>query len=80
MYERRCRENNGSEAPKNHQVMDDTAQKMRFSIKDFLSKLRIWSHLIRKSSMENFIFWALEEKFDQREKENEGMGNESETD
>ena len=30
--------------------------------------------------MENFIFWALEEKFDQREKENEGMGNESETD
>ena len=39
-----------------------TAQKMKFSIKDFLSecdqirwKLRIWSHLLRKSLMENFI-------------------------
>ena len=36
---------------------------MIFSIKDFLSKcdqirrkLRIWSHLLKKSLMENFIF------------------------
>ena len=40
-----------------------TAQKMKFSIKDFFSKcdqtssfLRIWSHLLNKSLMENFIF------------------------
>ena len=40
-----------------------TAQKMRFSIKDFFSKydqirsfLRIWSYLLKKSLMENFIF------------------------
>ena len=40
-----------------------TAQKMKFSIKDFLSKcdqirrkLRIWLHLLKKSLMENFIF------------------------
>ena len=43
-----------------------TAQKMRFSIKDFFSKcdqicsfLRIWSHLLKKSLMENFIFCAV---------------------
>ena len=37
--------------------------KMEFSIKDFFSKydqirsfLRIWSHLLKKSLMENFIF------------------------
>ena len=43
-----------------------TAQKMKFSIKNFCSKcdqirrkLRIWSHLVKKSLMENFIFWAL---------------------
>ena len=42
---------------------DITAQKMKFSIKDFFSKcdqihrkLRIWSHLLKKSLMENFIF------------------------
>ena len=42
-----------------------TAQKMNFSIKDFFSKydqirsvLRIWSHLLKKSFMENFIFYA----------------------
>ena len=41
----------------------DTAQKMKFSIKDFFiecdqirRQLRIWSHLIKKSLMENFIF------------------------
>ena len=40
-----------------------TAQKMKFSITDFFSKcvqirnfLRIWSHLLKKSVMENFIF------------------------
>ena len=40
-----------------------TAQKMKFSTKDFLSKcdqirrkLRIWSHLLKKSLVENFIF------------------------
>ena len=40
-----------------------TARKMKFSIKDFFSKcdqirrkLRIWSHLLKKSLMENFIF------------------------
>ena len=43
-----------------------TTQKMRFSIKDFFSKcdqirrkLRIWSHLLEKSLMENFIFCAV---------------------
>ena len=42
-----------------------TAQKMKFSIMDFFSKcdqirsfLRIWSHLVKKSLMENFIFCA----------------------
>ena len=40
-----------------------TAQKMKLSVKDCLSKseqirifLRIWSHLLKKSLMENFIF------------------------
>ena len=44
----------------------DTAQTMKFSIKDFSSKcdqtrsfLRIWSHLLEKSLMENFIFCAV---------------------
>ena len=39
------------------------AQKMKFSVKDCLSKseqicnfLRIWSYLLKKSLMENFIF------------------------
>ena len=43
-----------------------TAQKLSFSIKDFFSKsdqilrkLRIWSHLLKKSLMEKFIFCAL---------------------
>ena len=42
-----------------------TSQKMKFSIKDFLSKcdqirsfLRIWSHLLKKSLMENFFFFC----------------------
>ena len=43
-----------------------TAQKMKFSIKDFsskcdqiLRKLQIWSHLLEKSLMEKFIFFAV---------------------
>ena len=46
----------------------DTAQKMKFSIKDYISKcdqirkeLRICSHLLKNSLTENFIFcivWA----------------------
>ena len=40
------------------------AQKVKFTIKDFFSKcdqirkkLRIWSHLLKKSLMENFVFF-----------------------
>ena len=43
-----------------------TAQKMKFSIKDFFSKcdqirsfLWIWSNWLKKSLMENFIFCAV---------------------
>ena len=43
-----------------------TTQKMELSMKDFLSKcdqissfLWIWSHLLKKSLMENFIFCAV---------------------
>ena len=43
-----------------------TAQKMKFSVKDFFNKcdqicsfLRIWSHLLKKPLMENFIFCAV---------------------
>ena len=43
-----------------------TTQKMKFSIKHFFSKydqirsfLRIWSHLLEKSLMQNFIFCAV---------------------
>ena len=43
-----------------------TPQNMKFSIKDFFSKchqirsfLRIWSHLLKNSLMENFIFCAV---------------------
>ena len=46
-------------------VESNTAQKMKFSIKDFLNKcdqicsfLRIWSHLLKKSLMENLISCA----------------------
>ena len=42
------------------------AQKMKFSITDFFNKcdqirsfLRIWSHLLEKFLMENFIFCAV---------------------
>ena len=43
-----------------------TAQKLKFSIKDFFSEydqihsfLPIWSHLLKKSLMKNFIFCAV---------------------
>ena len=43
-----------------------TSQKMKFSIKDFFCKcdeirsfLRIWSHLLKKSLKENFIFCSV---------------------
>ena len=43
-----------------------TARKIKFSIKDFFSKydqirrkMRIWSNLLKKSLMENFIFCAV---------------------
>ena len=39
-----------------------TPQKMKFSITDFFSKcdqIRIWSHLLKKSLMENFVFCAV---------------------
>ena len=46
----------------NH-LVPGTAKKMKFSIEDLSSKcdqisrkLRIWSHLMEKSLMENFIF------------------------
>ena len=46
--------------------ISDTAQKMKFSIKDFFSKsdqirrkLVIWSYLLKKPLMENFIFCAV---------------------
>ena len=46
-----------------------TSQKMKFSTKDFFNKcdqirsfLRIWSHLLRKSFMENFIFCTVNPK------------------
>ena len=46
-----------------------TAQKTKFSIKDFFSKcgqiyrkLRIWSHLLKKSLKENFIFCGVRTK------------------
>ena len=49
-----------------NQISGSTAQKMKFSIKDFLSKCdhirsfqRIWSHLMKNSLMENFIFCAV---------------------
>ena len=39
---------------------------MKFFIEDFFSKcnqirniLQIWSHLLKKSLMENFFFWAV---------------------
>ena len=46
--------------------MTHIAQKMKYSINDFFSKLGqirsflvIWSHLLRKTLMENYIFFVL---------------------
>ena len=43
-----------------------TTQKIKFSLTDFFSKcyqirrkLRIWSHLLKKSVMKSFIFCAI---------------------
>ena len=57
------------QAPGTNKVIDVTfvhCTKMKFFIKDFFSKcdqirrfLRIWSHLLKKSLMENFIFCAV---------------------
>ena len=51
------------------QLHGGTAQKMKFSISDFFSKLdqipmkpRILSHLLKKSVLENFIFCAVRTK------------------
>ena len=48
-------------------VQSNTAQKMKFSIKDFFNKcdqicsfLRIWSNLLKKSLMENLISFAVQ--------------------
>ena len=47
----------------NHSLKNEptfSAQKVKFSIKDFFSKkLRIWSHLLKKSLMKNFILCAM---------------------
>ena len=47
-------------------IIKYTAQEMKFSIKDFFSKcdqirsfLRIWSHLLKKFLIQNFIFCAV---------------------
>ena len=47
-------------------ILPHTAEKMKFAIKNFHSKcdkvrsfLQIWSHLLKKSLMENFIFCAV---------------------
>ena len=45
------------------EILYNITQQMKFSIKDFFSKfdqilrkLWVWSHLLKKSLMENFIF------------------------
>ena len=53
---------------------------MKFSIKDLFSKcdqirsyLRIWSHLLKKSSMENFIFLCSDSSSEAFDKTREGV-------
>ena len=66
--------------------IENTAQKMKFSIKDFFSKcdqirrfLWIWSYLLKKYLMENFIFCAvktaLSSKLNRRQHQNKTVGN-----
>ena len=50
----------------NFERIKNTTQKTKFSIKDFFSKydqirrkLLIWSHLLEKSLMTDFIFWTV---------------------
>ena len=57
-----------------------TPQKMKFSIKGFFSKcdqirsfLRIWSHLLKKFLMENFIFCALQSRTNLYETAKKGL-------
>ena len=60
-----------------------TVQKMQLSIKNFFSKsdqirsfLRIWSHLLKKSLMKNFIFCAVnKETFFCEKQENSSLEN-----
>ena len=43
-----------------HERFTFTGQKMKFNITELHSSfLRIWSHLLKKSVMENFIFCAV---------------------
>ena len=64
-YWRGCRGQQGAEVVWKNSIVC-TAQKMKFSVKDFFSKcdqilrkLQIWSHLLKKSLIENFIFCAV---------------------
>ena len=61
-----CLDKNSTKKFVHQRRMTNTAQKMKFSIKDPFSKcdqihrkLQIWSHLLKKSLMENFIFCAV---------------------
>ena len=56
-----------------YQISMITAQKIKFYVKDFFSKcdqirsfLRLWSHLLKKSLMKNYIFlcrgWSISEE------------------
>ena len=57
--------------PKKHKKkIINTAQKMKFSIKDFFSKcdqIRSCSHLLKKSLLENFIFCAVKQPSEMNE-------------
>ena len=51
-------------------ILTHTAQKMKFSIKDFSSKSDqicnfrwLWSHLLKKSLKENFTFCAVSQQY-----------------
>ena len=56
-------------------ITENTAQKIKFSIKDFFikcdqtrRKLWIWSHVGKKFSIENFIFYAVKKFLNVRTK------------
>ena len=66
-----------------------TAQKLKFSIKDLFSKcdqicsfLRIWSHLLKKSLMENFIllYSDMRTRISSEEKKNRFLKSEAQAD